>query len=49
MTPQELELQLEHLEDLFDEIVGLVDDPDITDGELREQLRELLEENDEDD
>lgn len=48
MTRPELELQLEHLEDLIDEIVELVDDPGIADAELREQLRALLEEDDDD-
>lgn len=43
VTDHELELQLDNLEDLVDEIVALVDDPDIPDGELRGQLRELLE------
>jgi hypothetical protein len=44
MTRNELELQLSHLEDLFDEIVGLVDDPDISDSELRVQIRAVVEE-----
>lgn len=48
MTSHELELQLAHLEDLFDEIVGLVNDPDISDRELCEQLRALLEDADDD-
>lgn len=44
MSTRDLELQLEHLEELFEEIVALLDDPDISDGELREQVRGLLEE-----
>ena len=48
MSTQELELQLEHLEELLDSIVALVDDPDISDHELREEIRELLEVNDDD-
>jgi hypothetical protein len=43
MTSYELELQLAHLEDLFDEIVALVNDPDISDRDLCEQLRALVE------
>jgi uncharacterized coiled-coil protein SlyX len=46
MSKDELELQLSHLEDLFDEIVGLVNDPDISDSELREQVRAVVEEAD---
>lgn len=48
MTSHELELQLGDLEDLFDEIVGLVDDPDISDSDLRHQLRTLLDETNDD-
>jgi hypothetical protein len=44
MTRNELELQLEHLEELFDEIVALLDDPEISDDELREQIRAVVEE-----
>ena len=48
MTRAELELQVEQLEDLIVEIGGLVDDAGIADGELRDQLRALLEEDDDD-
>lgn len=43
MAPDELELQLSDLEDLFEDIVALVHDPEISDIELRQQLRDLLE------
>ncbi len=46
MSRRELELQLEHLERLFDEIVALLDDPDISDSELRDQIRAVVEETD---
>ncbi len=46
MSRRELELQLEHLEGLFDEIVALLDDPDISDSELRDQIRAVVEETD---
>ncbi len=49
MNSRELELQLQHLEDLIDEIVALLDDPDISDGELRDQIRAVVEETDADD
>jgi hypothetical protein len=48
MTRSELQVRLENLEELFDEIIALLDDPDIGEGELRHQLRELLEEDDDD-
>ncbi len=44
MSSRELELQVEHLEELLDEIVALLDDPDIADDELREQIRAVVEE-----
>jgi len=44
MTRHELELQLEHLEELLDEIMALLDDPEISDGELRDQIRAAVEE-----
>lgn len=43
MTPDELEFQLNDLEDLFEQIVALVHDPEVSDTELRQQLRDLLE------
>lgn len=48
MTRSDLQVRLENLEELFDEIIALLDDPDIGEGELRHQLRELLEEDDDD-
>lgn len=48
MTRHGLELQLEHLEKLLDEIMALLDDPDISDGELRDQIRAVVEETDAD-
>jgi len=44
ISSRELELQVEHLEELLDEIVALLDDPDISDDELREQIRAVVEE-----
>lgn len=44
MSSRELELQVEHLEELLDEIVALLDHPDISDDELREQIRAVVEE-----
>ena len=49
MSTRELEQQLEHLEELFNEIVTLLDDPDIHDDELREQIRAVVEETNADD
>ncbi len=46
MTKDELELELADLEALFDEIAELVDDPEVPDGELREEIRTLLFEDD---
>ena len=48
MSTRELELQLEHLEELVDEIVALLDDPDISDDDLREQIRAVVEETNDD-
>lgn len=48
MTRSELQVRLESLEELFDEITALLDDPEVGEGELRHELRELLEENDDD-
>jgi hypothetical protein len=44
MARNELELQLERFEELLDEIMALLDDPDISDDELREEIRAVLEE-----
>lgn len=44
MRDSELELHANHLEDLLDEIEALIDDPDLSDRELRGRLRELLQE-----
>lgn len=44
MSTRELELQLERLEELFDEIDALLNDPEISDDELREQIRAVVEE-----
>ena len=44
MSSRELELQVEHLEELLDEIVALLDDPDLSDDELREQIHAVVEE-----
>ena len=41
-TNEELELELADLEELFDEIAELVDDPETSDNELRDELRALL-------
>lgn len=49
MTRPELQVQLENLEELLDEVLALLDDPDIGEGELRHQLRALLEEEEDDD
>jgi hypothetical protein len=43
MNRNELELQLENLEGMFDEIATLLDDPEVSDAELRERVREILE------
>lgn len=48
MTRSELQLRVENLEALYDEILALLDDPDIGEGELRDQLRGLLEEDHDD-
>lgn len=48
MTRSELQVRLESLEELFDEIIALLDDPEVGEGELRDQLRALLEEDDDD-
>jgi len=48
MTRSELQARLENLEELFDEITALLDDPEVGEGELRRQLRELLEEDNDD-
>jgi hypothetical protein len=48
MTRSELQLRVENLEELLDEILTLLDDPNIVDGELRDQLRALLEEDNDD-
>lgn len=48
MRDSELELHANHLEDLLDEIVALLDDPDISDNELREQIRAVVEETNDD-
>jgi len=44
VSTRELELQLERLEELFDEIDALLNDPEISDDELREQIRAVVEE-----
>jgi hypothetical protein len=46
MNNRELELQLERLEELLDEVLQLIDDPDISDSDLREQIRAVVEETD---
>lgn len=46
MTQEELEAQLADLEDLFDEVAELVGDPEVSDSELRDELRKLLYEDD---
>ncbi len=46
MTQQELEAQLADLEELFDEIAELVDDPEVSDSQLRDEVRKLLYEED---
>lgn len=46
-TPEELELQLADLETLFGELVTLVDDPELTDEEFREEVRTLVEDEEE--
>ena len=48
MTRSDLQLRLENLEELFDEILTLLDDPDVGEGELRDQLRALLKEDNDD-
>jgi len=48
-TREELELQVSDLENLLEELVSLVDDPDLTDTEFRDQVRELVSEEDADD
>jgi hypothetical protein len=48
MTRSELQLRVENLEELLDEILSVLDDPDIGEGELRDQLRGLLEEDNDD-
>ena len=46
-TPEELELQLADLETLFDELVALVDDAELTDEEFREEVRALVDDEEE--
>lgn len=41
--------ELERLEGMLEEIAALVDDPDISDDELRDQIRAVLEEDTDDD
>ena len=48
MSTRKLELQLENLEGLLDEILALLDDPDIPNAELRKQLRALLDDDNDD-
>ncbi len=48
MSTRELELELECLEGLLDEIIALLDDPDTSDDDLREQIRAVVEETDDD-
>ena len=47
-TREELELQVSDLENLLEELVSLVDDPDLTDTEFRDEVRELVSEEDTD-
>lgn len=47
-TREELELQVNDLETLLEEFVSLVDDPDLTDAEFRDEVRELVSEEDSD-
>ena len=46
MNNRELEMQLDRLEQLLEEVLQLIDDPDIPDSELREQIRAVVEETD---
>ena len=46
MTYRELKRQLAHLEDLFAEIVAVLDDPDISDDELRDHIWAVVEDPD---
>ncbi|HKV43604.1 MAG TPA: hypothetical protein VJT32_02835 [bacterium] len=47
-TREELELHVSDLEGLLEELVSLVDDPDLTDAEFRADVRELVSEEDAD-
>jgi len=49
MQPAEQELAIEQLEELVDEIADAVDDPDLSDADAREAIRDLLDEGDGDD
>lgn len=46
MDDRELEIQLDRLEELLEEVLQLTDDPEISDSELREQIRAVVEETD---
>ncbi len=46
MNNRELEMQLDRLEQLLEEVLQLIGDPDISDSELREQIRAVVEETD---
>lgn len=48
MRDTELDMDSPESEDLLGEIAALIDDPDIPDSELREELRALLFDDDED-